>query len=113
MARAMEMGAPNMEKFTKQSTQDPDLNKVQDNLTRTLNPVFNTPILEGNLLQKIPLLTGSNTINHKLGRTLIGWMITRQRGAASIYDAQDLNSMPASTLILISSAPAIVDIYVF
>lgn len=100
-------------KFFKLITQDKDLNSVQDNLVRSLNPVFNTPILFGNLLTEIPLLTGLNTINHKLGRTLTGWIIVRKRASADIYDNQDTNASPASTLLLTSSAPVLVDIYVF
>lgn len=102
-----------MIKLQKQPTQDPDLNKVQDNLIRTLNPVFNTPIMGGNLLQQIPLKIGSNSVNHKLGRTLVGWYLTRKRGSADIYDNQDNNIVPASTLLLISDTDIIVDIYVF
>lgn len=102
-----------LEKFSKQITNDADLNKTQDNLVRTLNPVFNTPILAGNLLQLVPLVIGPNTIDHLLGRKLIGWMITRQRALANIYDIQDSNKMPTSTLILISDANVTVDLYVF
>lgn len=102
-----------MNPFTKLITHDPDLNKVQDTLVRTLNPVFNTPILGGNLIQGAILKTGFNAINHKLGRTLVGWIIVRQRAAASIYDDQDFNTVPAQTLILVTDAPVTVDIYCF
>ena len=100
-------------RFSKQVTKDEDLNKVQDNLVRTLNPVFNTQTLGGNLLQSVPLVVGSNSIDHKLGRNLIGWMLTRQRSSASIYDIQDSNTLPASTLILVSDAVVTIDLYVF
>lgn len=102
-----------LEKFSKQITNSPDLNKTQDNLVRTLNPVFNTPILAGNLLQVVTLVIGPNNIDHLLGRKLTGWMITRQRALANIYDIQDSNKMPASTLILVSDANVTVDIYAF
>lgn len=100
-------------KFYKITTDNTDLNKVQDNLIRTLNPVFNTPILNGSILQNVALVAGSNIVNHKLGRDLLGWKIVRQRAAANIYDNQDNNLTPSKNLLLISDAPVIVDIYVF
>jgi hypothetical protein len=100
-------------KFQVINTDTPDLSTVQQNLVRTLNPIFNTQTLGGNLLSSISLIMGSNAINHKLGRTLTGWQIVRQRAAASIYDTQDTNSSPTLTLTLNSSAPVVVDLYVF
>jgi len=100
-------------KFFQINTQNHDLSRVQDNISRALEPLYNTPTLGGNLLQQVSLLTGINTINHKLGRNLVGWQIVRQRAAASIYDDQDNNLTPNLTLSLISSAPVVCDIYVF
>ena len=100
-------------KFQQTNTSDQDLNTVQFNLVRTLNPVFDTPTLAGNLLQNVVLTAGDNSINHKLGRNLIGWQITRLRAASTIYDTQDTNKSPNLTLTLNSSAPVSVDIYVF
>lgn len=100
-------------KFTKTPTKDPDLNVVQDLLVRSLNPLFSQSLLDGVLLVKVQLQTGTNSINHKLGRNLIGWILTRQRSLADVYDTQDTNKTPASTLNLVSSAPMLADIYVF
>lgn len=100
-------------KFFKTITKDQDLNSVQDNLINVLNPVFNTPILNGTLLQNVILTTGFNTIEHKLGRKLVGWTITRQKSFASIYDDQDNNPLPTRTLTLVTGNDVIVDIYCF
>lgn len=100
-------------KFFKTVTKDSDLNNVQDNLVNALNPVFNTPTLNGNLLQSVPLVTGPNVIEHKLGRKLLGWQITRQRSLANIYDGQDLNPLPTRTLILVTDADVTIDLYTF
>lgn len=99
--------------FNQTVTNDPALNQVQINLVRTLNPVFNTPILGGNLLTSQTLAVGSNTINHGLDRALNGWIIVRQRAEANVWDSQDKNTTPKATLVLNSSAAAVVDIYVF
>jgi len=100
-------------KFQLINTSDSDLNQVQQNLVRTLNPIYNTQILGGNLLQNVTLKMGTNSINHKLGRTLVGWQLTRIRALSTIYDTQDSNKSPTLTLDLTSSADVIVDLYVF
>ncbi len=100
-------------KFQVINTSTPDLSTVQQNLVRTLNPIFNTPTLGGNLLTNISLVSGVNNINHGLGRTLNGWQIVRQRANANIWDSQDNNKTPTLTLTLNSSAAVTCDIYVF
>lgn len=78
-----------------------------------LNPLLGNPSNNASVLNGIQLTTGANVINTLLGRTLQGWSIVRQRGAASIYDSQDTNQSPALTLVLISSTDVNVDILVF
>lgn len=79
-----------------------------------IEPFLNNPTLNTVLLPNIPLTTGANTINHRLGRPLKGWYITRIRNApATFYDTQDSNPIPTRTLTLNSSADVIVDIVVF
>lgn len=78
-----------------------------------LNPMLDNAVLKGLLLQDVQLVSGSNTINHGLGRQLQGWIIVRQRAQASIYDTQDANTMPNLTLLLTSDNPVMVNIYVF
>lgn len=107
------MAGNTLVKFQVVQSSNQDLMTVQQNLTRTLNPIFNTNTLGGNILQGISLNTGTNIINHKLGRNLSGWQIVRQRAAASIFDTQDTNQTPNLTLTLTSSAPVVCDLYVF
>lgn len=107
------MSGNRLNKFQQTNTKDEDLNKVQRDLVRTLNPIFNTEILGGSLLPSIALTSGSNSIDHKLGRNLTGWFITRLRSASTIYDTQDSNKTPDLTLELNSSAAVTIDLYVF
>ena len=95
------------------SSLDEKIDQIQDNLINVLNPVFNTQTLGGTLLKNVPLVIGQNKINHLLGRNLVGWQIVRQRSAASFYDNQDNNTTPNKTLLLISSAVVVCDIYCF
>lgn len=94
-------------------TDDKALSLMQNAWATALNPLLSQPLNSGVLLSNVSLGSGSNTINHRLGRKLSGWIITRIRAASVIYDTQDLNSQPSKTLILNSSAPVVVDLLVF
>jgi hypothetical protein len=90
-------------------TLDDMQNKWATAIEPTLNAVTSKPIL----LKSVSLKSGSNSVNHTLGKQLVGWFIVRQRAAASIYDNQDSNQHQTLTLILVSSASAVVDLLVF
>lgn len=90
-----------------------DWELAQTQWATALNPVVNNPISAGVLLKNITLTVGANSVNHRLGRKLQGWIIVRQRAAGSVYDTQDSNKFPELTLSLQSSAAMVVDIYVF
>lgn len=86
---------------------------LQSKWASILNPLIATPANNSSILSAVKLTTGSNTINHKLGKNLTGWSVIRQRSAASIYDNQDSNQMPNLTLVLVSDADVSVDLEVF
>jgi len=94
-------------------TQDRVINQIQQNVKNVVDPLSANPVLNGLILTNQVLVSGDNTINHTLGRTLQGWTIVRQRSAASLYDKQDSNPTPALTLVLNASAGVSVDLYVF
>ena len=92
---------------------DNDLMLMQTAWAKQINPIISSPLNQGVLLKQISLIAGDNTIDHRLGRDLQGWQIVRLRASAIIYDKQDSNQLQSRTLILNSSAPVIVDLYVF
>lgn len=94
-------------------SEDKDLMLMQTAWASQLNPVVNQPQSSGVLLKQVSLVAGDNTIDHRLGRNLQGWQLVRVRAAATIYDKQDTNQLQSRTLILNSSAPVVVDIFVF
>lgn len=102
-----------MASFPRVQTTDRLVNQLQSNIANTLNPIASNLIVDGIVLMQVSLATGGNTINHLLGRKLIGWFLTRQRQLATVYDTQDSNPTPQLNLLLTASAPVIVDIYVF
>jgi hypothetical protein len=94
-------------------SEDQELMLMQTAWASKLNPVVNQPQSSGVLLKQVSLAVGDNTIDHRLGRNLQGWQIVRIRAAATIYDKQDTNQLQSLTLVLNSSAPVVVDIFVF
>ncbi len=79
-------------------------------LASTLNPIIGNPISSAKFLKGIGLAVGTTVINHGLGRTMQGWIITDINGAATIYRSQPLNAL---TLTLVSSAAVTVALEVF
>lgn len=94
-------------------TQDRNINQLQSNILTQLNAIVKNPLINGNILTEQALLTGSNTLNHGLNRTIQGWFIVRLRSSASIFDTQDSNPTPNLTLLLTSSANVVADVFVF
>ena len=90
------------------------MNQLQRNIAKVVEPVASNPVVNGIILPSVALVSGDNEVNHKLGRTLQGWIIVRRHGNyRDIYDKQDTNPFPARTLVLNSSGTTTVDIYVF
>jgi hypothetical protein len=89
------------------------LNRFVENVKTSIEAISAVPFLNGLVLQGVALAIGDNTIAHKLNRQLLGWYVVRQRAASAIFDKQDTNTMPSSTLVLNASAAVSVDIWVF
>lgn len=94
-------------------SEDGSFTLMQTAWSSQINPVLALPQSNGIILKNVKLVAGDNTINHKLGRDLQGWQLIRVRAAATVYDKQDSNQLKSRTLILNSSAPVVVDLFVF
>lgn len=94
-------------------TPDRTINQLQQNISQSVNPIINNPLVDGNILLSQNLISGTNVLNHGLGRPLQGWSIIGINGAAQIYDAQSTNPNPQATLILISNAAVTINLYCF
>ena len=75
-----------------------------------LNPVVANPQSSARLITGLTLQSGSNVINHGLGRLMQGWILTDLSGAATIYRSAPMNNL---TLTLTSSALVTVSLSVF
>jgi len=78
-----------------------------------LDPVIACPLINGQLLENLKIVAGNNTINHGLGRPLVGFIVIRNSGATSIGDNQAINATPALTLTLTSNGTSTVSLWVF
>ena len=94
-------------------TDDRNFQMMQSQWSSQLNPVLAKPQIQSSILKNVALTTGTNTINHLLGRPLQGWKVIRLRGPATIYDLQDTNQMQNLTLVLSSSANVVIDLEIF
>lgn len=94
-------------------TPDRTINQLQQNIKQAVDPVINNPLTQGQLLTSIALTSGTNVINHGLGRKLQGWIVVGQGSAASFYDSQATNPSQNLTLILVASAGVTINLYVF
>lgn len=92
---------------------DQVINRQTQTIVQHLNLLFKNPMTNGVYLTEVSLLTGNNTINHTLDRTLQGWFVVRLRAQAVVSDLQDTNPNPEKTLILEASSNVVVDLFVF
>lgn len=84
-------------------------NMANNQWATSLNPLLALAILNGSPIEAV-LVTGANTINHKLGRTMQGWFVTDINSAITIFRSQPLND---KTITLTSSGGATISLWVY
>ena len=69
-------------------------NNAQEHVESVINPVLDSAIIDGVLLEDIALVSGSFTsIEHKLGRKPRGYLVIRKSAAQTVYeDAGDYDN---------------------
>ncbi len=87
-----------------------DWNKAQTRWASIINPVIALPPSQGTLLQNISLASGSNVINHMLGKIQQGWIVTDLNSNVTLYRSAPFND---KTLTLTSSGAAIISLWVY
>ena len=103
--------------FVRHTVGTEDSEQIQNNLENTMRSLESCPLLDGHLLEDVELPNGITDVDHKLGRELKGWFLTRTRMLAGgdICDKQSLHDAPDKILRLSSTyaATITVDIWVF
>lgn len=94
-------------------TDDRNVNQLQQNLKQAVDPLLQSPLLNGYIIPNITLISGDNTIEHGLNRPLQGWFRVLDTAGPVLYDKQASNTTPSTTLVLNSSGAATISLYVF
>ncbi len=99
--------------FKKFNSADVDLMRLQDNVDRALNGVQMVPINSGQFTEKLALVVGDNTIEHKLGRKVTGYSVASQNAASAFYDNLQTGTDLGLNFTLNSSAVCTVILWVY
>lgn len=107
-------------------TDNKDVSLLQARWASEIDPFLVNPSLKTLIIKDVKLISGTNVVNHLLGRKIQGWRIVRRRQfivvgvptAYDIYDVQDNNQHQGLTLLLTcdqgtTSNPVLVNIEVF
>ena len=103
-----------VKKFKTISLKDQETTKLQNNVRIALQPVLNSSIIDGTLIQNVKLqATKRNEVLHRLNREPLGYIIVRKRKDSRIWDLQDTNTAKRQTFTLACSHDVTVDIWFF
>lgn len=89
---------------------DQTMQLVQTKWKSEIDPVLNNPLTNPVILKDVSLINGVTVVNHRLGRTMQGWIVSDLNAAAQIYRSQPFNNL---TITLTSSAACVVNLVVF
>jgi len=93
---------------------DADLDRLYQNVARFARQFTDKPLIDGIILKDLSLLSASdNSINHKLGREIQGWVIINKTAQSDIWAVPTKQTRTSKTLVLNCSADVTVSLYVF
>jgi hypothetical protein len=113
------MGAPVFERVRLPAGVDPELQRaltqLQSNIDQALRRmVSSNPLLGGVEVEGKTLLDGPNFIQHGLGRSAKGYIVTSQDAAGSVFLSSAPNPRPESHIALETDSPQMtVSLWVF
>jgi hypothetical protein len=93
---------------------DSNLSRLQSQTKSVLDAITSLPILDGTLLEGVAVVSGSNSINHKLNRKIRGYIVVSKSANITHYDniASDPSNLD-TTLTLTCSGTATLKLWVF
>ena len=107
------MSPPTKLAFQREHTGDVQQDRAQRLAQQTADAVNALPFLKGNWIKAKPIGTSATVIDHGLGRAWQGYLITRMRADARVYEAATQPADPKKQLSLQASSAVTVDLYVF
>jgi hypothetical protein len=93
------------------NSQDPEKNRMQDDIRNTFAYLLDVPFLEGNLIEDMKITTGGTLIEHQLSKEWTGWFIVKQNANAVVWN--DTSADEKRYLKLLSSGTVTVSLWVF
>lgn len=100
-------------RFRRINVKDNDLRLVQDSSEVVLTALISKSILDGLIIKDVSLLTTTTSVDHKLGRELIGWIVISNSSDSRVWDEQASNQQKTKTLLLKASSATTVSLWVF
>ena len=84
---------------------------TQSKWAAALNPLLANVLVQGGQISNVALVANTpQSINHLLGKTQTGWILTDQNAAAEVYRTQPFNDL---TLTLEASATCTISLWVY
>lgn len=97
--------------FKKIVTLDSDINKLQDGISDSLEPLLKKAHLDSQVLTGIVLTQGTiNQVSHLLGRKAIGYNVVNRYAQCDIWNAQESDN---NFIYLMTSSDCTADLEVF
>ena len=93
----------------KVQTNNPDIQQLQSQLTRVLDPLLRNILLDGTLIPDISVLTSNTMVPHNLNRPINGWIVVGKNANADIWQV----SKDTRFLTLIATAQVTCSLWVF
>jgi hypothetical protein len=100
-----------LKKFVKISVEDYQLHTVQENASLVFDSLTASPLMDESILKDIDVVSGSNKIDHKLGRVPVGWIMIGTDAAVDLYEED--STLPNKILVLNASGTATIKLLVF
>ncbi len=99
--------------FTQIHSENPEVTRLQSHIKTTISHLLELPISDGVLIKDLSIETTDTRVNHGLGRTYEGFIITRLQSNAVIYESSSTNDDKNLFILLKGSSAATADIYFF
>lgn len=107
----------NIKSLSQITTTEETENRIQGNIAAALNPVLQTPVLDGTLVERLVIPAGGKlTVAHGLGRPALGALVVDASAAVSNpyrLTADQTSPNGAAVLTFATGAGATVSLWVF
>lgn len=90
-----------------------EIKRLQDNVSRVVDPMTEIPLLDGRLIGPITLTNTFSPVSHGLGRPYLGYLTVRVGNANVVSEDYSWTQKATSARLRCSSGTAVVYLWVF